>query len=102
MEQYVGYKYSMAWGAPIFGSDTHVNYRGYEIITTPTLHGWDRSADAKKEVEAAGFKSSSSKTKSGAGGKTKVAIAKFGEAVQGLISMQARHGGGITRFVPAE
>lgn len=101
LKQYVGYSYSKTWGARIYGSDPRVDYRGYRIITTPTLHGWDRAADAKKAVEAAGYKSSSSKLKSGAGGKTKVDVTKFKDAVEVLFSIQSRHGGGNVNFVPA-
>ena len=102
LKQYVGYTHSKSWGARIYGSDTVARYSGYKIITTPALSGWNRASDASKEVEAAGYKSSSSKTKSGAGSQTKVYVVKFADAVEGLRSMQNRYGGGAIQFVPAE
>lgn len=102
LKQYVGYTYTKTWGARIYGSNPTVFYRGYKIITTPTLSGWDRANDASKEIEAAGYKSSSSKTKSGAGSQTKVYVTKFADAIKSLNSMQDRQGGGSTEFVPAE
>lgn len=102
LKQYVGYMYSKHWSARVYGSDPHVDYRGFRIITTPTLNGWDRANDARKATEAAGYKSSSSKLKSGAGSKTKVDVAKFEDAVEGLFSLQSRYGGGNVNFVPAE
>ena len=102
LKQYVGYTHSKSWGARIYGSDTVARYSGYKIITTPALSGWNRASDASKDVEAAGYKSSSSKTKSGAGSQTKVYIVKFADAVEGLRSMQKRYGGGAIQFVPAE
>lgn len=102
LKQYVGYTHTKSWGARIYGSDTVARYSGYKIITTPTLSGWDRANDASKEVEDAGYKSSSSKTKSGAGRQTKVYIVKFADAVETLNLMQKRYGGGSIEFVPAE